>query len=174
MNDRESLRRLAAKHNLTIVDRGNGHVQITGGHLLVNYYPDSKRPTAYVGATKAGVHHLSPEQAVKMALTPPPLQAEKVRRRNREFYRKHLNRLFAKSQVCHWCGEKVARPDASIDHRIPLKRGGLDHHSNFVLAHQRCNHERGHDMPEVQNRNAAPESAAQKQGANDDRSHRNP
>ena len=42
-----------------------------------------------------------------------------------------------------------------IDHRIPLKRGGLDNASNFVLAHKTCNHARGHDMPEVKNRKAA-------------------
>jgi hypothetical protein len=151
------LRSMAKIHGLTLIERSNGHVQITGGHLLVNYYPESKRRTAYVGATKAGIHHVSPEKAIAMALTPPPLQKEKVVRRRREFYRKHLNRMFAKDRHCYWCHEEIARPDASVDHRIPLKRGGLDNASNFVLAHKTCNHARGHDMPEVKNRKAAPD-----------------
>lgn len=149
MNDLTKLRRLAKDKGLTLVERANGHVQIVGKHLLVNYYPDSKNKTAYVGATRAGIHDVSPEKAIYMALTPPKIRKEKVKRKHSKFYKKHLDRLFIKDNHCYWCHKEVVRTDASIDHRIPLKRGGLDNPSNFVLAHKSCNNERSHNMPEI-------------------------
>lgn len=143
------LRRLAKDKGLTIVERPNGHYQIIGEHLLVNYYPDSKRRTAYVGATSEGIHNVTPEKAIYMALTPPKIKRGKVQRKHSKFYKKHLDRMWAKDNHCYWCHEEVFRDDASVDHRIPLKRGGLDNPSNFVLAHKSCNHERGHNMPEI-------------------------
>jgi hypothetical protein len=62
------LKKLAAKRGLRIEERGSGHIQILGGTCLVNYYPDSKRQSAYIadipGSTRSGV---TPEQAIEMA-----------------------------------------------------------------------------------------------------------
>lgn len=51
---------------------------------------------------------------------------------------------------CHLCGELVpdrpyaAHPlDPTMDHLLPVSRGGTDHPSNLRLAHNKCNTDRG-------------------------------
>jgi len=44
---------------------------------------------------------------------------------------------------CHLCGRAVKRKDASMDHLIPLSKGGAHTYQNVALAHRRCNSQRG-------------------------------
>ncbi|MHB0828007.1 MAG: HNH endonuclease [Schaalia turicensis] len=54
------------------------------------------------------------------------------------------DRIYARDQgVCHICRTQVRREDASLDHLIPVSRGGLSIESNLALAHLRCNTSRG-------------------------------
>ncbi len=46
---------------------------------------------------------------------------------------------------CFYCGEKLTRKTRSIDHRIPLKRGGTNDKENLVPSCRRCN-SRKHSM----------------------------
>ena len=52
--------------NVTIKDCGNGHIQIKGA-LTVNYYPKSKKRTAYVCGTVGSAKYVNPKKAVAMA-----------------------------------------------------------------------------------------------------------
>jgi 5-methylcytosine-specific restriction endonuclease McrA len=48
--------------------------------------------------------------------------------------------------VCGICRKHVKRLDASIDHLVPVSRGGTNDAANLRLAHLRCNvrrHNRG-------------------------------
>ena len=45
------LRKLAEPRGLRIIDRGQGHIQLVGGPLLVNYYPLAKKRSAYIAGT---------------------------------------------------------------------------------------------------------------------------
>lgn len=40
---------------------------------------------------------------------------------------------------CYLCGKRVARKDASLDHVIPIVKGGGHTRTNVKLAHLRCN-----------------------------------
>lgn len=44
---------------------------------------------------------------------------------------------------CHICKGKVAVDEASVDHLIPLSKGGDHSWENVALAHKRCNSRRG-------------------------------
>lgn len=44
---------------------------------------------------------------------------------------------------CHICGQKVTRKNWSLDHLVPLSRGGTHTMDNVALAHLRCNLRRG-------------------------------
>jgi hypothetical protein len=65
---------------------------------------------------------------------------------------------------CHWCKGLAVEDDAAgehratVDHLIPLSRGGRDDMLNAVLACQGCNGERG--APETSPTEAAAEWAA--------------
>lgn len=48
--------------------------------------------------------------------------------------------------VCHLCSNPFSQKpgeEMTIDHVIPLARGGTDHVNNLRLAHKKCNNKRG-------------------------------
>jgi 5-methylcytosine-specific restriction endonuclease McrA len=56
--------------------------------------------------------------------------------------------IFARDEWRCWiCGEPVLREHASIDHLVPIARGGSDQPDNVRLAHSLCNSRRGARMP---------------------------
>ena len=128
------------------------------GALLVNYYPRGKKRTAYIAGTTCGLHQATPKQAVAMAFARPPVVDKKDRadRGNAGRYSRWKKRMWKDGvHTCYWCHEPMTRDGAqpdlqmSVDHKIPLARGGLDNPNNWVAAHVKCNHTRGHDMPEL-------------------------
>lgn len=44
---------------------------------------------------------------------------------------------------CHICGKRVTKKDWSLDHLVPLSKGGSHTPENVALAHRRCNSRRG-------------------------------
>jgi HNH endonuclease len=164
--DAETTRRLlkaATDRGLKIRALGpdKGHIQITGGPLLINWYPDSKKRSAYVAGTTQRKNNVSPEEAVEMAFKPPvlrPLQRKDTREMSgtTKGRRRIVSRLRGKyGDDCHWCkrimvfeGDGPLR--ATIEHVIPLNRGGLDNENNMRLAHKKCNNMRGDNMPELE------------------------
>lgn len=132
---------------LTPVDRGNYHWQIVGGPLLVNYYPHGKAgPFIYVAGTTGGYRGSVPD-AIKATRRPPQAQARRDVRKHS--YKRTRRRLMRQRPFCHWCDQALTADTATLDHIIPLYRGGLDNANNYTLACEACNHERGHDMPEI-------------------------
>ena len=137
-----------------------GHVQIRGP-LLVNYYPEAKKRSAYVAGTTQRKNHVTVDEAIEMAFKPPVLRPEQRKDRRgmsgtTNGRRRIVSRLRGKyGDNCHWCKQiMVFHGDgplrATIEHVIPLNRGGLDNENNMRLAHKKCNHKRGHDMPELE------------------------
>ena len=147
MNVEKRLLQCASNRGLRVVDRGQGHFQIVGGPLLVNYYPLAKKQSAYIAGTVARRVGVTPEQAVEMAFAPPPIAAHKDERKAN--YRSLRRRMLKKSDKCHWCHKQLTLDTSTIEHIIPLHRGGLDNANNRVLACEECNLRRGHAMPEL-------------------------
>lgn len=53
-------------------------------------------------------------------------------------------RLLRKSNVCALCGGQIINmKDATIDHIVPISRGGGDEIANLQVAHLKCNLEKG-------------------------------
>ena len=59
--------------------------------------------------------------------------------------RKKLNTLrkLTGSEVCAYCGKKLTKYNATIDHLIPLSRGGTDFCWNLVWCCAPCNYSKG-------------------------------
>lgn len=135
------------------VRHGGGHWQIQGGSCIVNYYPGSKRGSCYYVAGTKRSYRGGQGKAIRAANRVPP----KVSPHNRDQRKQTLTRtvkrnLMKKDPRCHWCRDGLFRETATIDHRIPLARGGLDNANNMVLACEPCNKKRGSDMPELRAR----------------------
>jgi 5-methylcytosine-specific restriction endonuclease McrA len=52
-------------------------------------------------------------------------------------------RLLREDRHCKYCGKRLNRYTATIDHVIPLSKGGKDSKKNRVLACYECNQEKG-------------------------------
>jgi len=137
---------LAEKLNVKVIHKGGGHVQFVG-KLTVNYYPDSRKRTAYIKGTKKGIHNISFNMAMKMANRVPPI---KVNRNGRKHHKELKKQLLLKKPFCEWCNCKLEQETATLEHVIPLGRGGLDNPNNITLACKPCNDERGNNMPEME------------------------
>lgn len=134
---------------LELISKPNGHYQIKG-HLLVNYYPFSKQKTAYVAGTKNGKKFASIKEAVEMALTAPDKVAKNDQDKRGKNNRKKRAALIKKGVTsCFWCNEPLTLDNSTLEHKIPLARGGLDNANNRTLACHDCNNGRGHNMPEL-------------------------
>jgi len=54
-----------------------------------------------------------------------------------------LRTLMARDRVCLYCGLPVSNADASIEHIVPKRQGGVTRWTNCCLAHKRCNNRKG-------------------------------
>lgn len=140
---------LAKQHGVECIILQHGHVQLRGD-LLVNYYPESKKRTAYVAGTTKGRKLVSPSEAVGMCFTAPPIVGKEDRDKRSKDSRKKRAALIKKGvKACFWCQAPVTIDTSTLEHKIPLARGGLDNANNRTLACYDCNNGRGHDIPEL-------------------------
>ena len=61
------------------------------------------------------------------------------------------NELFSKNNQCCYCGAEMSLHPcdtraATIEHIVPLSRGGKDNRSNITLACKPCNQARGNGV----------------------------
>lgn len=158
MNIECHLERACQKAGVELKHCGNGHFQIKGA-LLVNYWPLTVKRRAYIAGTTKSYDCVDIEQAVAMSLKPPQSQQANAKRKNS--YTKIKIRMLQKCNWCHWCQIILTRETATIDHVIPLCRGGLDNANNRVLACEPCNMRRGSEMPEIKQKAEAIKKQAQ-------------
>lgn len=61
--------------------------------------------------------------------------------------------LWKNGKRCGICGKKIRRVDElTVDHIVPLAKGGGNVIENCQLAHQKCNAEKGNILPDVYER----------------------
>jgi 5-methylcytosine-specific restriction endonuclease McrA len=123
------------------VDFGNFHWQIQDGMVIVNYYPTKQ--TIYVVGTVKGQHG-SIEDAIKCAALGQKKATVKAGRFKDYSY--HKRRLLKINPRCRWCGCLLTEKTATIEHIIPLARGGSNHPDNLTLACEKDNKDNADSM----------------------------
>ncbi len=70
-----------------------------------------------------------------------------------DYYKNPMNRkiIFERDNYkCHYCGQKVNENNATLDHKIPLSKGGTNSKDNLVVCCFECNSiKRGKTLEEV-------------------------
>lgn len=62
-------------------------------------------------------------------------------------YSKNRDMLKANNPwVCGLCGHRIKKVDLTVDHIVPLSRGGSHDISNLRLVHAKCNVIKGNDL----------------------------
>lgn len=57
--------------------------------------------------------------------------------------------------LCFYCGRRMGHADRTVDHFVPVSRGGDNHADNLVIAHQRCNEDKRDRLPTEEERQRA-------------------
>lgn len=72
------------------------------------------------------------QAASKKHISDERLKARKLKKT--QWWQDLLNR-----GICYYCEEKFDRTEVTMDHKIPVARGGKSSKSNIVLACKECN-----------------------------------
>lgn len=134
---------MAEKQGVHVKRCSDFHFQLKG-YYLVNVYPSRK--TFYVQGTNRKSTYKELKQLIAISLGETDLKIAKDRVERKSLG--HLKpRLWQKSKRCFVCGRELASIDqATIEHKIPLFRGGSNRRDNLALSHETCNIKRGNSL----------------------------
>jgi 5-methylcytosine-specific restriction endonuclease McrA len=142
---------MAAAEGLTARKYTFDHWQLWGGMVLVNVYPFSNKGFRIYVAGTASATESNPKNAFHVAKTGELSHAIGPKRNRRrsspKYYRRIKKLLFDKRPHCGYCDAKLTLEEATIDHIIPLDRGGSNGQDNLRLACKACNGKKGNQMP---------------------------
>lgn len=63
----EKLLELINDTDLEVIKKPDGSIKVIGGECVVNWWPESKRHTAYVEGSSRGVKNATPKMVIAMA-----------------------------------------------------------------------------------------------------------
>ena len=76
-----------------------------------------------------------------------PAQIAKERAKARELRRTNWWQAQIQKGVCHYCGRKFPPSELTMDHVVPLSRGGRSTKGNIVPCCKECNNGKKYTMP---------------------------
>ena len=76
-----------------------------------------------------------------------PAQIAKERAKARELRRTNWWRALVQKGICHYCGRKFPPSELTMDHVVPLSRGGRSTKGNIVPCCKACNNNKKYTMP---------------------------
>ena len=74
-------------------------------------------------------------------------QIHKERQKARELRKQNWWKNRIARGVCHYCGKSVAPKDLTLDHIVPVARGGRSTKGNCVPACKNCNNQKKDLLP---------------------------
>lgn len=134
--------REVAKNKLRAVIGGNTFA-VCGDRTWSN-----KTQTKPACETKAATFRVlrSLKRRPKEVIPPPPLierEPDKVKRLPSHIVQDIRRRIFERDDRCIWCKKQLTPETATLEHIIPLSRGGDEREENHALACAGCNQGRG-------------------------------
>jgi 5-methylcytosine-specific restriction protein A len=78
------------------------------------------------------------------------IEAEDLRRerakarelRHTQWWKRRLSK-----GICHWCGRRFSSSELTMDHIVPIARGGLSSKGNVVVCCKECNNQKKQMLP---------------------------
>lgn len=68
-----------------------------------------------------------------------------IRKNRRETIYKMLQKRCAGKVPCFVCGQHVEKEDATLEHKLPISKGGTDDMDNLAISHEKCNSKKGNN-----------------------------
>lgn len=118
------------------------HIQFIG-KVIVNFYPTKNK--AYINRTVKGFSCTeklakqiadNPEKIPDNDIVKAKRKMGNARKRKRLYYQKGITR-------CYVCDNHMEFEETTLEHIIPLAKGGSNRDDNLSLSHEKCNLEKG-------------------------------
>ncbi|ADR18739.1 HNH endonuclease [Calditerrivibrio nitroreducens] len=74
-------------------------------------------------------------------------EIKKEKQKARELKKKQWWNTLVSRGVCYYCGKKVPPGELTMDHIVPLSRGGKSTKGNIVPACKECNNKKKYLLP---------------------------
>lgn len=147
--DIKKLEKEIKKAGFSLEKKSEYHYQAKGIYV-VNIYPT--KSTIYIAGMNKKIGYGGPDQVVRFLTGAPKMkrgQLETVRLKPKE-KRKPMKSVKDKlwnTRKCFYCGKEILNyEEASVEHKIPLSKGGSNRMDNLALSHKKCNQERGSSL----------------------------
>ena len=75
---------------------------------------------------------------------------KKEREKARKLRQSHWWKQKLSQGVCHYCEQNFAKEELTMDHKVPIARGGKSTKGNVVVACKDCNTQKKHLTPAEQ------------------------
>lgn len=136
---------------LQAVECSPKHWKIKGGVVEVNYYHATKKgDTMYINGTAGGVF-ATIDKALSAARGSFKIKARHKRRvscKQLKRNRKIREQLLRKQKcLCAICGKPIEKSQQSLDHKIPLSKGGGNGTDNLQVVHRKCDSIKSNHWP---------------------------
>lgn len=139
----KKIKPLAEKEGVEVRRCSEYHFQLKS-IFLVNVYPT--KATFYVQGTNHKLRYYDLNQLIEVSKGNKDLETDRAKKKRRTKARSR-NRMWEESKICFYCGYEIAAiEDASIEHKVPLSRGGSNRRDNLALSHKACNRTRGNSL----------------------------
>ena len=76
----------------------------------------------------------------------PSEHCKRERRKARELRLSPWWRRLLDQGICYYCGHKFSFENITMDHKVPLIRGGVSSKNNIVPCCKTCNNEKAHQL----------------------------
>lgn len=148
VSEQEEFERQASALGLTVQNKEKKHYQIRGGLFLVDYYlTDTFLVCYHIQGTYSSQVTYNLFDLLEVPFNIPNLPKRSPRRQKREdiFRLRGIRSSILKRQknICFWCESELSFSNSSLDHVIPLSRGGSYGLDNLVTSCLTCNNVRG-------------------------------
>lgn len=80
-------------------------------------------------------------------ITVPEEEIKKEKQKARELRKKQWWHTIVSKGECYYCGAKVHPKELTMDHIVPLSRGGKSTKGNIVAACKMCNNKKKYLLP---------------------------
>ncbi|MDZ4663142.1 MAG: HNH endonuclease [Pseudomonadota bacterium] len=77
----------------------------------------------------------------------PESHIKKERQKSRELKLSKWWQQKLNEGICYYCDQKFSRLELTMDHKVPLARGGVSSRNNIVIACKKCNSEKKYKTP---------------------------
>lgn len=135
-----------AKHDLLCVQHNEHHYQIKGGKFLVNFYPIKK--SYYIQGANKKSYYVDLKHLLRIAIGEADIAKSSAGGKRKGSSKNKRQALWnAGHRTCFVCEKPLTSPEEStLEHKVPLNKGGSNRRDNLTLSHKDCNHMRGNDL----------------------------